>query len=59
MVKLNRVSEPISIEYKMMHGLNQALFGTSTFENLAILDFSNIQVCFRTGVTLGEKLDYL
>ena len=27
-VKLNRVSQPISIEYKMVHGLNQAVFKT-------------------------------
>ena len=27
-VKLNRVSQPISIEYKMVHGLNKALFRT-------------------------------
>ena len=26
MVKLNGVSQPISIEYKMVHGLNQAVF---------------------------------
>ena len=25
-VKLNGVSQPISIEYKMVHGLNQAMF---------------------------------
>ena len=27
-VKLNRVSEPISLEYKMVHGLNQAVLRT-------------------------------
>ena len=27
-VKLNGVSKPISIEYKMVHGLNQAAFKT-------------------------------
>ena len=27
-VKLNGVSQPISIEYKMVHGLNQAVFTT-------------------------------
>ena len=28
MVKLNGVSQPISTEYKMVHGLNQAVFTT-------------------------------
>ena len=28
MVKLNGVSQPISIEYKMVHGLIQAVFTT-------------------------------
>ena len=27
-VKLNGVSQPISIEYEMVHGLNQAVFKT-------------------------------
>ena len=27
-VKLNGISQPISIEYKMVHGLNQAVFRT-------------------------------
>ena len=27
-VKMNGISEPISIEYKMVHGFNQALFKT-------------------------------
>ena len=27
-VRLNGVSQPISVEYKMMDGLNQAVFGT-------------------------------
>ena len=29
------VSQPVSIEYKMVHGLNQAVFRTFNFENLA------------------------
>ena len=29
MVKLNRVGQPISIEYKMAHGLNEAVFSCS------------------------------
>ena len=28
MIKLTGVSQPISIEYKMVHGLNQAVFRT-------------------------------
>ena len=31
-VKLNEVSQPISIEYKMVHGLIQAVFTTGIFE---------------------------
>ena len=49
-VKLNEISQPISIEYKMVHGLNQAVFGTYNFENLAILDLSSFRLCFRTGI---------
>ena len=41
MVKLNGVNQPILIEYKMVHGLIQAVFITYNFENLAILDFSS------------------
>ena len=40
-VKLNEVSQPISIEYKMVHGLIQAVYKTKNFENLAILDLSS------------------
>ena len=29
MIKLNGVSQPISIEYKMVHGLNQVVFRDS------------------------------
>ena len=39
--ELNRVSQPISIEYKMVHGLNQAVFRIQNFENLAILYLSS------------------
>ena len=49
-VRLNEVRQSISIKYKMVHALNQAVFGTENFENLAILDFSSIQLCFRTGL---------
>ena len=38
MVKLNGVSQPISIEYKMVHDVIQAVFTTKNFENSAILD---------------------
>ena len=49
-VKLNGISQPISIEYKMVHDLNQAVFRTYNFKNLAILDLSSYQLCFRTGI---------
>ena len=46
-VKVNGVSQPVSIEYKMLYSLNQAVSGTQTFGILIlILDlsifFSNI-----------------
>ena len=41
-VKLNGVSQPSSIEYKMVYGLIQAVFITQNFENLAILDLSSL-----------------
>ena len=40
-VKLNEVSQPIWIEYKMVHGLIQAVFTTYNFVNLAIFDLSS------------------
>ena len=46
MVKLNGVSQPISIEYKMVHDLIQAVFTTYNFENLAILELSSFLVMF-------------
>ena len=49
-VKLNGISQPISIEYKMVHGLNQAVFRTYNLENLAILNLFSFQLCFRTGI---------
>ena len=42
-VKLNEVNQPISIEYKMVHGLNQAAFKTQNFETLASLDLSSFR----------------
>ena len=39
--KLNGASLLISIEHKMVHGINQAVFRTQNFENLAILDLSS------------------
>ena len=39
--ELNRVGRLISIEYKILRGLNQAMFRTQNFENLVILDLSN------------------
>ena len=44
MVKLNGVRQTSSIEYKMMHGLIQAVFTTYNFENSAILDLSSFQL---------------
>ena len=35
MVKLNRVSQPISIEYKIVHDLNQAAFKVIGIQLLA------------------------
>ena len=44
---LNRVGQPISVEYKTVHGLNQAVFViTLYFEMLSILDLSSYQVCY-------------
>ena len=40
-VTLTGTSQPISIEYKMVHALSQAVFRTYDFKNLAILDLSN------------------
>ena len=53
-VKLNGVSQPISIEYKVVQGLNQAVFRTLNFENSAVLDFSSLQQC--PDVTMKKKL---
>ena len=36
-VKLNGFSQPISLEYKMVHGLNQAVFIIKSFKNLSNL----------------------
>ena len=61
-VKLNEISQPISIEYKMVHCLNRAVFRTYSFGNLAILDLSSFQLCVRTGIRCyiaRKKLDYL
>ena len=55
--ELNKVSRTISIEYEMVHYLNQAVFKTKNFKMFPILDFSNFQLCFETGLrcTLSEK----
>ena len=61
-VKLNGVSQPMSIEYKMVHCLNQAAFKTRNFKNLASLYLSSFQVCFRTVLRCyiaWKKMDYL
>ena len=60
--ELNKVSRTISIEYKMVHYLNQAVFRTQNFEMFPILDFSNFQLSFETGLRCyieWKKLDYL
>ena len=60
--ELNRVSQSISIQYKMMHDLNQAVFRTNNFKMFPILDFSSFQLCCRTSFrcyTEWKKLDYL
>ena len=49
-VKLNGVSQPFLIEYKMVHALNRAVFRNQNFENLAIINLSNFQFCFKTGL---------
>ena len=41
MVKLNRVDEPISIQYKMVHGLDQVILRTQNFQNLVVMDLSS------------------
>ena len=47
----------------MVHGLNQAVFRTWNFENLAISHLSSFQtVCFRKDLNvtfIEKKLDYL
>ena len=56
-VKLNGVSQPISIEYKMVHDLIQAVFTTKNLESLAILDLSSFSYVLQhvSDVTLREK----
>ena len=59
-VRLNGVSQPISIKYKMVPGLNRAVFRTNNFKMSLILDFSSFRLCFRTGLRCWvKKLDYL
>ena len=54
---LDRVSQPISIKYKMVHGLNQAVFRTEIFKMFPILDFSSFSYVLQqiSDVTLSEK----
>ena len=47
-VKVNGVSHLISIEYKIGHGFNQAMFRTLNFKMFPIMDLSSFQVCFIT-----------
>ena len=55
--ELNRVSQLISIEYSMVHGLNQTVFLTKHFENLAVLDLSSFSYVLEqvSNVTLSGK----
>ena len=46
MVILNEVSQPISIEYKMVHGLHQAAFRALYLEMFPAFDLSGFQLCF-------------
>ena len=48
--ELNRVGQPISIEFKTLHGFNQAVLRAKMF---AIFDFSSFQLCFRTSQILN------
>ena len=43
-VKLNRISQPISIEYKMVHGLQPKISKCSLS-----WFYSRFKLCFRTG----------
>ena len=48
--KSNGISHPISIEYKMVRGLNQAVFIAQNFKMFPISDLSSFQLWFRTGL---------
>ena len=56
-VKLNGTSQPISIEYKMVHVLGQAVFIIQNFENLAVLDLFSFSYVLEqvSCVTLRDK----
>ena len=41
-IELNRISQPISIEIKMVQSLNKAVFATYNFGNLAMLDLPSV-----------------
>ena len=45
------ISLVATIEYKMVHGFNQAVFKPYNFENFAILNLPSFQLCFRTGLS--------
>ena len=57
-VKLNGVNQPISIEYKMVHGLNQAVFTTiiSKTEQSWICPVFSYALEHISDVTLSEKI---
>ena len=60
--EVNRVDQPISIEYKMVHDFNQAMFRNFKFEHFPILNFLILWLSLRgsRGCYIDwEKLDYL
>ena len=54
---MNRVGQPISIEYKMVHDFDEAVFRTFNLENVAILNLSSLGYILEEveDVTLSEK----
>ena len=54
MVKLNGVSQPFSTEYKMVHGLSQAVFTTRGGGELPYEEYMG--VCHELGSHFQEKI---
>ena len=55
--EMNRVDQPITIEYKMVHDFNQAMFKNFKFEHFPILNFFSLWLSLEEveDVTLTEK----